>query len=208
MLLIRADHAHHAAAAHDLALVTDSFHRRSDFHSFSHFALGPTPAPASPRSFARAAISRHRGAQSRPSGRFESRIRTTHPATIESQPQSVPAPDPSATTRAGPDRRSTPARSCVPVHPGCARLPVAARRSRRDIAHRAATPAPHLPSISTAVRSRVDPSRAFPQLPPFRLRLTLRRTSRSLGEGWRADAPSTPLTPERSGVSARADRSW
>ena len=32
VLLIRADHPHHAAAADDLALVTDSLHRRSDLH--------------------------------------------------------------------------------------------------------------------------------------------------------------------------------
>src|SRR5215813_2174690 len=34
VLLVRADHAHHAAAADDLALVTDSLDRRSYLHSF------------------------------------------------------------------------------------------------------------------------------------------------------------------------------
>jgi len=45
VFLVRADHAHHAAAAHDLALVTDSLHRCSDLHdpllSSSCFGLRP-----------------------------------------------------------------------------------------------------------------------------------------------------------------------
>src|SRR4029079_3201562 len=35
VLLIRADHAHHATAADDLALVANSLHRCSDLHNFS-----------------------------------------------------------------------------------------------------------------------------------------------------------------------------
>src|ERR1700741_4330141 len=49
VLLIRADHPHHAAAADDLALVTHPFDRRSDLHIF----LQETSSPGPPYTFAR-----------------------------------------------------------------------------------------------------------------------------------------------------------
>src|SRR5205809_2115622 len=53
VLLVRADHAHHAAAANDLALVTDSLDRRSYLH-YRSFPPDLTTRPTASLRFFRA----------------------------------------------------------------------------------------------------------------------------------------------------------